>query len=112
MKKRNRGGVSYLISFLSIYPPPLFLLGVMNPLCPICFTRHDVPCGLGLSSLRILIFNLSDFKIQLIVKKKKKFCQSNCDMPSVIRLIPISEMVKCEKQMCNIGSLKFKTHLA
>lgn len=74
VKKRNRGGVSYLISFLSIYPPPLFLwirVGVMNPLCLICFTRYDVPCGLGLSSLRILIFNLSDFKIQLIVKKKK-----------------------------------------
>lgn len=85
--------------------------GVMSPFC---FPHHHAPCGLGLSPLQILIYYSIEFKTPLIIKRKKKrCCQTNCHMPSLIRQISISEMLKCEKQICIVESLKlgFRIHL-
>lgn len=42
------------------------------------YTCYGVPCGQGLSSLGVL--NLIDFKIHLIVKKKKKIAINQTDI--------------------------------
>lgn len=89
-----------LISFhLSTSASYLNTVGVMSPFCPICFPHTDVSCELRLSSLGVLISYCIEFNFPLIIKRKK-CCQSNWDVPSMMRETPISVMLRGWKQMC------------
>lgn len=68
------------------------------------YTCYGVPCGQGLSSLGVL--NLIDFKIHLIVKKKKKIAINQTDIHDKPDLN--LRGVKMWKTCCTVGKKNVK----